>query len=271
MQFRLGFIGAGNMAEAIARASIQNQVVAADRLIAFDPAEARREVFAALGVTLGRSNADVISQSEQVLLAVKPQVLAPVAEDLGRALRDDQIVLSIMAGVSTAKLGGAIGRAVRIVRIMPNTPMMVGQGMAAIALGPEARRGDQALALEVFGAGGKAIEVPESLLDAVTAVSGSGPAYVFYLAQAMERAAEDLGLGGHARLLVGQTILGAAHLLVHAAREGAEGPAELRRKVTSPGGTTEAAVHHLEGNKSFEVIVNAIKAAEERSRELGKS
>jgi pyrroline-5-carboxylate reductase len=144
---------------------------------------------------------------------------------------------------------------------------MVGHGMAGISLGKDARPGDEALTLKLFLAGGEAIMVDESQLDAITAVSGSGPAYVFYLAEAMERAARELGLTDNASLLVRQTIFGAAHLLATSG----EPPAELRRKVTSPGGTTEAATKHMDGNKTIDVIVNAMKAAEKRSKELGQA
>lgn len=266
MVHKLGFIGAGNMAEAIARAAIDHGVLKAGEIIASDPTPARRELFASLGIAVG-SNEEVIRQSGQVLLAVKPQVMADAAADLGRFGTAEQVVISIMAGVTTAKLAAAIGRATRIVRVMPNTPMMVGLGMAGVCTGPDAQPGDDDLAMRLFSAGGsKAIRVKESDLDAITAVSGSGPAYVFYLAEAMEKAAAELGLKDDARLLVSQTILGAAQLLATSA----DTPAELRRKVTSPGGTTEAAIRHLEGNKSIDVVVNAIKAAQKRSVELGK-
>ena len=162
---------------------------------------------------------------------------------------------------------------------MPNTPLMVGCGMTALALGPGTLPGDETLALQLFSAGGKVIILPESLLDAVTALSGSGPAYVFYLAEALEKAAAELGLADHARLLVSQTILGAAQLLAtpfpapagHVAGDSSPlpDPAALRRQVTSPGGTTEAAIRHLDGNASTAVIINAVKAARQRAQELG--
>lgn len=271
MSYRLGFLGAGNMAEAIAAAAIRKQVLAPGQMIASDPSEARRALFAKMGVAVAPDNRAVIEGSEQVLVAVKPQVMAQAAADLGAAGRPGQVIISIMAGVSTRKLAAAIVEGAsslaqpRIVRVMPNTPLMAGQGMAGVCLGPHARAGDEALTLQLFGAGGKVVVVEEAKIDAITAVSGSGPAYVFYLAEAMERAAKELGLAGEATQLVRQTILGAATLLA----ESSDSAAELRRKVTSPGGTTEAAIRHFDGNKSTEVIVNAIKAAEKRSRELG--
>lgn len=265
MQYELGFLGAGNMAEAIARAAIEHHVVAARRMIAADPDEGRRRTFAALGVATTEDNAQVIRQSAQVMLAIKPQTLAQVARELNAVDVQRQIVLSIMAGISTRKIDEAIGRQARVVRIMPNTPLMVGCGMAGIALGAGAAPGDDELATRLFGAVGKTIRVEEDKLDAITAVSGSGPAYVFYLAQAMQQAAVQLGLGEHADLLVEQTILGAAKLM----QRSDDSPAELRRKVTSPGGTTEAAVTHLDGKKTMDTITDAIKLAQQRATELG--
>jgi pyrroline-5-carboxylate reductase len=275
MKYELGFLGAGNMAEALARAAIDKGIVRARDIIAADPSPARHEVFAKLGVTWSGSNAQVIRDSRQVVIAVKPQTLPQIAGDLAAEVTPEHVVVSIMAGISTAKLTAAIsgGRtaaglppvALRLVRVMPNTPLMVGFGMAGVALGAQARRGDEALALKVLGSAGKAVLVDEDKIDAITAVSGSGPAYVFYLAEAMHQAAIDLGLGEHADMLVRQTILGSAQLLAQSANSAAE----LRRKVTSPGGTTEAAIKHMEGNMTTAVIVNAIKAAEKRSRELG--
>jgi pyrroline-5-carboxylate reductase len=260
------------MAEAIVKAVTASGMLRADQLVASDPSDVRRALFTGLGVTCVADNETVIRQSKQVLIAVKPQVMLQAAADLGRFGAIDQVIITIMAGVSSTKLAAAIaaGRGgavadVRVIRVMPNTPLQVGFGMAGIALGNGAKPGDEALALKLFTAGGKAVVVPESAIDAITAVSGSGPAYVFYLAEAMEAAAVKLGLGEHARVLVAQTILGSAQLLAAST----DTPAELRRKVTSPGGTTEAAIKHMDGNKTIDVVVNAIKAAEARSKELG--
>ncbi|MEM9296729.1 MAG: pyrroline-5-carboxylate reductase dimerization domain-containing protein [Planctomycetota bacterium] len=157
-----------------------------------------------------------------------------------------------------------VGRPFRLVRVMPNTPVMAGQGMSAIALGPHAKPGDDDLALRLFQAGGKAIRVNEADLDAVTAVSGSGPAYAFYLAEAIEQAAAELGLPDHARLLASQTLLGAATLLA----QSGEDPADLRQRVTSPGGTTAAAIQSLDDDNVKNLIAKAVRAACDRSIEL---
>ncbi len=269
MAYQLGFIGAGNMAEAIVRAGIDRGVVKPGQVIACDTAAARREAFASLGVAVTDDAGDVISQARQVMLAVKPQTFEALRPALRKVDASRQVVISIMAGVRIAAIEAAIGRTdgggARVVRVMPNTPLMAGCGMAGVALGPNAKTGDELLVLQLLRAAGEAVMVSESTLDAVTAVSGSGPAYVFYLAEAMQAAAEELGLGEQSALFVRQTILGAAKLMV----ESGERPGELRRKVTSPGGTTAAALGVMEGRKMNETIVEAMVAARDRSVELG--
>ncbi len=266
MKYRLGFIGSGNMAEAIARAAIDKRIVEVNGLIASDPLESRRDLFSVMGITVTADNAEVISQSEQLLIAVKPQMMKQAAADIrDHGNSESQVLISIMAGIRTGRLAEAIGGSCRVVRVMPNTPMMIGCGMAALCLGEGAQNGDEHLAMQLFSAAGEAILVDESLMDAVTAVSGSGPAYVFYLAEAMQKAAEQLGLDDHAGLLVRQTVLGAAKLLC----ESQDAAETLRRKVTSPGGTTEAAIKHMEANGTGRIIIEALQAAAERSKELG--
>lgn len=264
--YALGFVGAGNMAEAIARGAIEKGVLKPGEMIASDPSAARKDLFKSLGIYVVNSNAEVIAKSTQLMLAIKPQVLPQLAQELATHGRDDQVLISIMAGIGTEKLCEVIGKPVRAVRVMPNTPMMVGLGMSGLAVGEHAEPGDEALALKLFGAAGKVVRVEEKLIDAVTAVSGSGPAYVYYLAEAMEKAAGELGLGDHARLFVSQTLLGAARML----SESPDTAAELRRKVTSPGGTTAAAIGHMEAHKLIDTIADAVKAAEARGRELGQ-
>ena len=279
--YELGFIGAGNMAEAIAKAAISKGVLRPDQMVAADINEQRRQLFSLLGVPTMHNNSELIQRSKAVLLAVKPQTAPAVARDLAIYGSDEQVIISIMAGITTSKLAQDIVTAAsdsgddkqttsrvtkpRIVRVMPNTPLQVGYGMAGICLGDQAREGDEALALRLFSAGGQAVLVHESKLDAITAISGSGPAYVFYLAEAIQRAAEKLDLGDISPQLVRQTILGAAHLLA----ESGEAPAVLRAKVTSPGGTTEAASKVLDAAKTQQTIVKAIEAAFARSAELG--
>lgn len=278
MRYELGFIGAGNMAEAIARAALSQNLLQPSQMLAADPSEARRGLFGTMGMTVTTDNRQVVRESRQVMLAVKPQMFATVAGDIAVELTGDHILISIMAGMPTHQISGLIQRALperhslknrplRIIRVMPNTPLLVGLGMSGVACGKGAQAGDETLTLQLFAAAGKTMLVSEEKIDAITAVSGSGPAYLFYLAEAMEKAARELGLGDDARLLVQQTLMGAATLLAHSP----DTAGELRRKVSSPGGTTEAAIKHMEGNATISVIVNAVKAAEKRARELGQS
>ncbi len=267
MQYELGFIGAGNMAEAIALGALRAGVLSADQMIAADPSPARCELFAQRGIAIAPDNAAALRSAKQVLLAVKPQTLPQIAALLGQLDTQRQVVISIMAGIGSAKIEQAAGAAVKVIRVMPNTPLLAGAGMAGIALGQHATDADSTLAQRLFAAGGKAVRVPETLIDAVTAVSGSGPAYVFYLAEAMAQAATQLGLGEHADTFVRQTILGAAKLLA----ESSDTPAELRRKVTSPGGTTAAAIGVMEARQVGDAVVAAIAAAQARSVELGRA
>lgn len=267
-------IGGGNMAEAIVRAAIASGTLEPGAIVVSDPVAERRELFASLGVTAVETNAEAIGDARQVMLAIKPQMLDGIAADLAGIDRENQIVLSIMAGITCAKIEAAVGGAHpgahpgagRVIRVMPNTPLLVGEGMSAIAIGANAHEGDELLALQIFRAGGEAIVVDESLMDAVTAVSGSGPAYVFYLAEAMADAGEALGLSAeHATLLTQQTIAGAAKLLA----ESDDTPGDLRRKVTSPGGTTQAACEHLDASEVKRHISDALAKAAARSKELG--
>jgi len=258
------------MAEAIARGAARTGVIPAEQMIAADPSGERLAVFDSFGVSSAADNAALITAADTVVLAIKPQMLPALGEPgqgVWSAIDPQRhTVISIMAGISSAKICEAIGKPVRVVRVMPNTPLMVGRGMAGVALGEHAQPGDDELAMRLFGACGEAVRVSESDLDAVTAVSGSGPAYVFYLAEAMRAAAEELGLSAHARQLVNQTILGSAELL----SQSEDPPAELRRKVTSPGGTTAAAITHLDEHHVKTTITAALHAARDRSIELGK-
>ena len=266
MKYELGVIGGGNMAEAIVRAAVEKGVVKAERILVADPMPQRRELFEAMGVAATAANEPIVEGCRAVMLAVKPQMLETIGGELANIDSEHQLVISIMAGVGSAKIGSLVGEGARVVRVMPNTPLMAGAGMSAVALGEGAREGDELLAMQVLGAAGEVVKVDEGMMDAVTAVSGSGPAYVFYLAEAMAEAGVELGLDeGTAALLTQQTILGAAMLM----RQSADTPAELRAKVTSPGGTTQAAIETMEKRKVKAAVVEALGKAAARSKELG--
>lgn len=269
MTYELGILGAGNMAEAIARGIIRAGVLAPGQMIASDVSPLRRELFSGqLGIRAIEDNREVASQSSVLLLSVKPQMMVGVLEGIGPVARPDALIVSIAAGISTRFIESHLGTGTpwRVIRTMPNTPMLVGEGMAAISRGSHATADDARRARRLFEAAADVIDVPEDQLDAVTAVSGSGPAYFFYLVEQMIQAAVELGISPeHARQLSVKTALGAAKML-SSSQESAQ---ELRRRVTSPGGTTQAAIAHLESGDAPATIIGAIRAARDRGRELG--
>jgi pyrroline-5-carboxylate reductase len=265
--YKLGIIGAGNMAEAILRGVIAGNFLARDAIVVSEPnAERRMQVADALQVTCVEGN-DAPARCARVLLAVKPQAIADVLDEIAPVVDADATVVSIVAGVTASFIDGRLGGRGRIVRVMPNTPMLVGCGMSAVSAGPRATDDDVQWTRKLFGTSGKAVVVDEGVMDAVTAVSGSGPAYFFYLIEAMIAAGVAEGLDEKtASLLAAQTCAGAAKLLL----ETAEPPEGLRARVTSPGGTTERAISTLESAEAKQILIEAIRAAAERSRELGK-
>ncbi|HEX8343063.1 MAG TPA: pyrroline-5-carboxylate reductase [Tepidisphaeraceae bacterium] len=268
MPHDLAFIGAGNMAEAIARGLLSSGAMTADRLIAADVAEPRRKFFAEqLKITAVEQPADAAREAKAIILAVKPQQMPSVLAELGAAISEKTLVVSIAAGVTTRQIeiGLGLGRQWKVVRTMPNTPMLVGQGAVAIAPGAFATKADVTAAKTFFTPAAEVIEVGEDKLDAVTALSGSGPAYVFYLTEHMIAAGIEMGLTAeHAALLARQTVMGAATM----AKSSANSPQELRRKVTSPNGTTQAAIESLDAAGVGPAVRAAIGAAAKRSVEL---
>jgi pyrroline-5-carboxylate reductase len=268
MRYELGIIGAGNMAEAITRGVIRAGLFQPAQIIAADVSPARRELFTNdIGVRAIASNEEAARDARVLLLSVKPQQMAQALAGIGAVLDPGALVISIAAGITTAFIEKHLGagRKWRVVRTMPNTPMLVGEGMTAVARGANANAADLAAARRIFESAGAVVEVGEDKLDAVTALSGSGPAYVFYLAEQMIAAGVEMGFSPEeARLLATKTVLGAAKML----STSSDTPRELRGKVTSPGGTTQAAVTHLDAAGVGPALVRAIRAAEQRSREL---
>jgi len=263
MAVKLGVIGGGTMGRAIVAGCLDAGVLRAGEVLVAEVDPDRWQEIAALGVRV-TGDAAVTRAATQIMLAVKPQSFPGVAAALG-TLAESKVVISIMAGLTSARIRAALGPRARVVRVMPNTPCRIRAGMAAIALGDGARRGDEALAVEIFNALGRTLMVNEADLHAVTAVSGSGPAYVFLLAEAMEQAALELGLSAEqAAILVRQTILGSGRLLV----ESGEPPEALRAAVTSPGGTTEAALALMQRRGLPSIVAEAISAAAQRAQQL---
>jgi pyrroline-5-carboxylate reductase len=269
MSYQLGIIGAGQMAEAIVRGLLRAGLFKPEQLIAADVAEPRRRLFAdELKIKAVETNAEVARQANALLLSVKPYQMEDVLGGIGAVLRPETLVISIAAGVRAASIEKFLGqgRSWRVVRSMPNTPMLVGEGMVAIAPGRHATAADLAAARRIFEASADVIDVNENQIDAVTAVSGSGPAYFFYFVEHMIRAGIELGLTAEqAHRLASKTAVGSAKMLLN----GTDSPQELRRKVTTPNGTTHAAITRMEAGGVGSIIEDAVKAAERRSRELG--
>jgi pyrroline-5-carboxylate reductase len=264
----LAFIGAGNMAEAIARGILKAKVLAAAEIQATDPAAPRRDLFERdLAIRTGTDAAPAIAAAPVILIAVKPQMFDAALGPVAAAFGPGKLVISICAGISTAHVEKVLAPGTRVVRAMPNTPMLVGRGMAGICAGKHATEADLATAARLLGAAAEVISVPEELMDAVTAVSGSGPAYFFYFVELLAAAGVNLGLPeAQARQLARITFEGSAKLLA----ETGEDAAVLRRKVTSPGGTTEAAIKTFEALGLAATVADAVKAASDRGRQLGK-
>ena len=265
----VGFIGAGNMAKALA-GGLLARGWAAERLYAADPnTEARAGWHAKFGLSCGDDNVAVARAAEVLVLAVKPQQMATVARALAPAVRGRRvIVISIAAGIRLAQLEAWLGRGVAIVRAMPNTPALVGSGAAGMYANTHVDAAGRQLAHDILASVGIALWLDtEDQLDAVTALSGSGPAYFFLMMEALERAGVELGLvPAAARALTLATALGAARM----ATASEEDPAALRARVTSPGGTTEAAIQLLQQSNYADLIGRALKAAAVRARELAE-
>jgi pyrroline-5-carboxylate reductase len=254
------------MGASIVRGSIEAGVLSPQTIMVADLDESRRVAAAALGCQT-TADARAVVGAEQIMLAVKPQGFARVAADLG-PLERPTVVISIMAGLESRTIRDGLGAAARVIRVMPNTPCQVAVGMTVIAPGDGAEPGDEALAVRIFDALGRTVILDEKHMHAVTGLSGSGPAYVFLLAEAMEAAASAAGLDdATASLLVRQTILGAATLLTESGQE----PADLRAAVTSPGGTTEAAIGVMTNRDLSGIVADAIKAARERGAQLARN
>jgi len=265
MPHELGIIGAGNMAEAIARGLLKSNALKADQMIACDVTDARRQLFVTqLGIQCVTEPVEP-SKANTILLAVKPQQMNQVLESLAANANPKALIVSIAAGVTTKAIEKHLSPR-PVVRVMPNTPLMVGQGATALAPGTYATAEHLIIAKCLFSAGSIVVEVTEDQLDAVTALSGSGPAYVFFLVEQMIKAGVDMGLSPEvSKKLATQTIFGAATMLTQSSDE----PELLRRKVTSPGGTTQAAIEYLQTNQVDAHIVMALIAAQRRGRELG--
>jgi len=266
----IGFIGGGNMAEALIKGIIAARIYAPENVFVSDIRTERLEYLAQkYGAIPVAANAELSAKAETVVLSIKPQNMTDALESIKDAIGTDTLFISIAAGIKVANIAAVLGK-VAIVRVMPNTPALIGEGASALFANEQARPLLEK-AMSIFSSVGKAVVVDdEDLIDAVTAVSGSGPAYYFLLTEEMVKAAVKLGLPeAVAKDLVLQTAKGAGLLAVEADKNG-ESPAELRRKVTSPGGTTEAALKVFTEGGISDLISAAITRARDRGRELSK-
>jgi pyrroline-5-carboxylate reductase len=266
----IGFIGAGRMATALARGFVNAQLVAPRALVASDPSSAAREQFAAdmPGARIVSENGEVVAHADVVFLAVKPQQMSDVLAGLRDAIRGEALVVSIAAGVPLARLAAGLPPGQRIVRVMPNTPCLIGRGASAYSLGSHATAKDGQLVGQLLAAVGVAHEVPEEQLDAVTGLSGSGPAFAYTMIEALSEGGLRMGLpAALAADLAARTVAGAAEMILATG----ETPAVLRDHVTSPGGTTLAGLKALDEGGFQAAVIGAVTAATRRSAELGKS
>lgn len=266
---RLAFIGAGNMAEALVAGVLRAGLCSPSQVTVSDVDAARRALFLErFSVQAAAGNSEAVRAADVVILAVKPQIMAAVLSELRGAIPRSALVISIAAGVKADRIETGLGGGMRVVRVMPNTPCLVGHGASALAAGSLATEADLATAECLMGSTGIVVRVAEKDMDAVTALSGSGPAYFFYFIEAMLTVSEEMHLDpATARRLAVATMEGAARLLADSDAT----PAELRARVTSKGGTTAAAVAVLEDRAVGPGIQDALLAALRRSRELATS
>ena len=263
----VGFLGFGTMGQAIARGLILARAIAPSEVLTYDVDASKAEAAKALGGSAALSADELARASQTLLLAPKPQDMRGALESLKGGLRHDALVISIAAGVSIRFIQDVLGAQTRVIRAMPNTPAMVGAGATAFARSKTCTDQDAHVARTIFEAIGVAEDVPEELLDAITALSGSGPAHYFALVEAQTRAGVGLGLPeAQAGRLAGQTLYGAG-LLLH---ESGESAATLRARVTSKGGTTAAALEVFEARGLADVVSAGMTAAAKRSRQLGQ-
>ncbi len=265
---RVGFLGAGKMATALARGWLATGLVGPDRVVASDPDTHARNAFR--GSTAQRvteSNQEVVAASDLLVLAVKPQSMTALLNEIRGDVSERHLIVSIAAGVSLAQLTQGLGADRRVVRVMPNTPCLVGASASGFAPGEHATPEDVTLVERLLGAVGLAYRLPESLLDAVTGLSGSGPAFVYVVIEALSDGGVRMGLPRDvATALAAQTVLGSAKMVL----ETRSHPGVLKDMVTSPGGTTIAGLHALERGGLRAALIDAVEAATKRSAELGR-
>ena len=262
----IGIIGCGNMGRGILEGVLNNGLAEADKVFIYDKNLSKtHEIGEELGVCVSETGLELMKEAEVVILAVKPNIYKPVLEEIKGAVRENQIIVTIAAGITLDFVEGILGQDKHIVRTMPNTPALVGEGMTAVVPGKGSREEDLKTVVDIFSGIGKVEIVPEYLIDAVTGVSGSSPAYVYMFIEAMADGAVLAGMPrDKAYKFAAQAVLGSAKMVLESGKH----PGELKDMVCSPGGTTIEAVKSLEENGFRGVVINAVLACIERSREM---
>jgi len=265
---KIGVIGTGNMGEALisglvhSRSSIPENIICSD--IRKDKLQSIKEIY---GVVTAKNNLDVVKASEIVIYAIKPQIMASILKETADCLDMSKIIISIAAGVPLAAIESCLNKDLRLIRVMPNIAASVKEGAAAIAPGKHALKNDLKLSKAIFDSVGQSVIIEENLMDAITGLSGSGPAYIFVIIDALADAGVKVGLSrDDALIMASQTVLGAAKMLI----ETGEHPGKLKDLVTSPGGTAIAGLHTLEEGGLRTTLINAVEVATRRSEALGK-
>jgi len=265
---KIGIVGAGNMGEALISGLVQSRSSAPENIICSDTRKDKlRSIKEAYGAATTSNNVTVVNTAEIIVYAVKPQIMAQVLVETADALNMSKLVISIAAGVPLAAIESCLNKDLRLIRVMPNIPASVKEGAAAIAAGKHVLKEDVKIARAIFDSVGKSALIEEELMDAITGLSGSGPAYIFLIVDALADAGVKMGLAREDALFLStQTVLGAAKILM----ETREHPGRLKDKVTSPGGTAIAGLHTLEEGGLRTTLINAVEVATKRSRELGE-
>lgn len=262
---RIGFMGSGQMAEALAKGLINKGVVLPNQICCTDPVPARKELFKGFGAAAFDTTLEVVHNADVLFVAVKPQYVSAVLTEARPHLTDRHVVVSIAAGITVDKLLEAAGPEAHVVRVMPNTPCLVAETAAAMCVGGKATPEDADLVSTLFGAVGRIYRLDEKLLAAVTGLSGSGPAFVFLAIEALADGGVRAGLPRDvAQALAAQTVLGSAKMVLETGRH----PGALKDMVTSPGGTTITGVHELEKAGFRAACMSAVLAATQRANEL---
>jgi pyrroline-5-carboxylate reductase len=268
-QVRFAFIGGGNMAEALVKGLLSGLGVKPQQIMATDVMPERRTYMqTTYGITASADNKHAVQESTVVILAVKPQVMPMILEEIAPVVNSETLVISIAAGITLQTLQRALGDSRRVVRVMPNTPALVLAGAAGISPGKAATAQDIALVERIFNAVGRAMVVSDDMMDVVTGLSGSGPAFIFALIEGLADGGVLMGLARQtATLLAAQTVLGAAKMVLETGKH----PGELKDMVTSPAGTNIDGMHALESGGLRGLMMEAVRRATERSEALGRN